>query len=103
MKLFRLLLISAVSVLLATAQSSSPKKATAKTATAAASAKAAQIDINSASADELSALPGIGSTLSQKIIAGRPYRTKTELDTKKVIPHATYLKIKDQIVAHQSK
>ncbi len=64
-------------------------------------AKGEKIDINSASKDELAILPGIGDALSQKIIDGRPYRSKRDLLTKKVIPASTYEKIKDKIVAKQ--
>lgn len=39
-----------------------------------------KLDVNTASADELEALPGIGPTLAQRIVAGRPYRTVADLD-----------------------
>jgi DNA uptake protein ComE-like DNA-binding protein len=81
----------------AAAQGKDAAKAPAK----ADSAKHALVDINTASADELRAIPGIGDTYSKKIVDGRPYKRKDELVQKKVVPQATYDKIKDHIIAKQ--
>jgi competence protein ComEA len=61
------------------------------------------IDINSASKEQLGALPGVGDAIAQKIVEGRPYRTKRDLLFRKILPKSTYDKIKDQIVARQAK
>jgi len=106
MRLRRILLVLLTAVALVTAQTADKKKTDAKKTDATKQASKAApagdlIDINTAPEATLQTLSGIGDAYSKKIIAGRPYRAKNELVQKKIIPQATYDKIKDLIIAKQ--
>jgi DNA uptake protein ComE-like DNA-binding protein len=77
--------------------------ASAASTTKSSTAAADKIDINSASKEELMKLDGVGEAISAKIIAGRPYKTKRDLLTQKIVNQATYTKISDKIIAHAPK
>jgi DNA uptake protein ComE-like DNA-binding protein len=66
-----------------------------------ASPAAELVDINTASVEELTALPGIGEIYAKKIVAGRPYKSKYELVTRKIIPRSTYSKMRELVIAKQ--
>jgi competence protein ComEA len=92
-KLFAAALLFAIAPVLSVAQTPKPAAAT----------SAAPLDINTCTADQLKAFPGIGDAYSKRIIDGRPYTAKNQLVTRGILPQATYDKIKDQIIASHPK
>ena len=57
------------------------------------------IDLNSASRDDLMSLDGIGEVRADAIIRARPFKAKTELVERRLIPEALYEKIADKVMA----
>ena len=66
-------------------------------------ADATRLDLNTATPEQLKALPGMGDAYVKRVVDGRPYTAKNQLLTRGVLPQAAYDQIKDQVVAHRPK
>ena len=72
---------------------------TPKPAPVATGSRSALLDINTASPEQLLALPGMGRAYVQRVIAGRPYTAKNQLVSRGILPETAYEKMAAQIVA----
>ena len=98
-----LALFAGISYAQTVSASQSTSTSTKKSSKKAKTPKSQQVDVNSASKDQLTAVSGIDDATAQKIIDGRPYKTKKDLVSKNILTQDQYDKVKDQLVAHGGK
>ena len=104
--LTRMASVLSVAIMTATlsfGQAPAPKPAKDKAPAATAATHHELVDLNAATKEELIAVPGIGEAYADEIIAGRPYKSKSELKSKKIVPAGTYNEIASHVVAKQTK
>ena len=85
------------------AQPAAPTATPAKPPVTADAPRTSTVDINTATAADLKALPGMTEADAAKVMQGRPYRDVGELVSKKIVPDAEFAKIKDRISAGHPK
>lgn len=104
MKRFRYLSLAAFVLISGLVLAQSTTKASGKSATATQNKPvdmANLVDLNTATRDQLVALPGVGEAYADKIIKGRPYANKSQLVSKKIVPMGIYTKFRELVIAKQ--
>jgi DNA uptake protein ComE-like DNA-binding protein len=101
MRIFRTSFLAVALSLMLPLSMSAQMASTAKPAAAAVATD--KIDINSATPDQLKAIPGIGDAYAKRIVDGRPYTAKNQLVSRGILPQGVYDKIKDQVIATKPK
>ena len=102
-RLLTLVVLAATPLLFAQGSAKPAAAKSASTAKAAPADDASLLDLNTATADQLKALPGIGDAYAKRIIDGRPYTAKNQIATRGIVPAATYDRIKDKVIARKAK
>jgi len=98
-RLLSIALLSLCLCAIATAQDPPPKPSISEKI----AADATKLDLNTATPQQLKALPGMGDVYVKRIVDGRPYTAKNQLITRGILPQPAYEQIKDQIIAHRPK
>jgi DNA uptake protein ComE-like DNA-binding protein len=97
------LLLAAPQSLAQSAPAAAPAAKPAQSISEKIAASKSLLDINTATAAQLKALPGMGDEYVRRIIAGRPYTAKNQLTTRGILPQSAYEQVRDRIIAHRPK
>ncbi len=101
--LLAVLLTAALSFTGRSAEKASSATRAEKTNPSATESKGAKVDLNTASAEELQALPGVGPGIASSIIAARPFKRVDELTNVTGIGPARFAEIRKSVTVHPKR